>query len=81
MNIVFLSQLTVTTVDRRGSSLVFKTNVVDMGQHILVDFRLSNGCGIDFKRLFVKIKKELADIVVKGPITWSLAAATNTIPA
>ncbi|MCL4121884.1 UNVERIFIED_CONTAM: hypothetical protein GTU68_000408 [Idotea baltica] len=73
--------LTVTTVDRRGAQLVFKGNVLDMGPHILVDFRLSKGCGLDFKRHFLKIKNGLSHILVKGPVTWSMALATNMLPA
>ncbi|KAB7499132.1 Serine/threonine-protein kinase grp [Armadillidium nasatum] len=73
--------LTVTTVDRRGAQLVLKANILDMGSHILVDFRLSKGCGLDFKRQFLKIKDGLSHILVKGPVTWSMALATNTLPA
>lgn len=72
--------LTVSTVDRRGAPLVMKTSVLNMGAHILVDFRLSSGCGLDFKRQFVRIKEGLAHIIVTGPVTWSLANASNMIP-
>jgi serine/threonine-protein kinase Chk1 len=72
--------LTVTTVDRRGAALVIKATVLNMGAHILVDFRRSKGCGLDFKREFVRIKEELSHIVVKGPVTWSLANASNMLP-
>lgn len=51
-----------------------------MDGKILLDFRLSKGCGLEFKRRFVKIKKELADVVVKGPVTWPIAIATQTMP-
>ncbi|KAK3873689.1 hypothetical protein Pcinc_021308 [Petrolisthes cinctipes] len=73
--------LTVTTVDRRGAQLVLKASVLDMGQHILVDFRLSKGCGLDFKRHFLRIKDGLSHIIVKGPVTWNMALATNMLPA
>jgi len=73
--------LTVTTKDRRGEKLVFKASVLDMGQHILVDFRLSKGCGLDFKRNFVKIKEGLQEIIIKGPVTWNMAMATNMLPS
>ena len=36
-----LLQVTVTTVDRRQNQLVFKANLVEMDNKILVDFRLS----------------------------------------
>jgi len=73
--------LTVTTKDRRGEKLVFKASVLDMGQHILVDFRLSKGCGLDFKRNFLKIKEGLQEIIIKGPVTWNMAMATNMLPS
>lgn len=72
--------ITVSTVDRRKMPLVFKVNIVDMDGKILVDFRLSKGCGLEFKRRFVKIKATLDDIVVKGPVTWPIAIATKNIP-
>lgn len=73
--------LTVTTLDRRGAQLVLKASVLDMGQHILVDFRLSKGCGLDFKRQFLRIKEGLSHIIVKGPVTLNITPATNMIPA
>ncbi|XP_068225802.1 serine/threonine-protein kinase grp-like [Palaemon carinicauda] len=73
--------LTVTTLDRRGAQLVYKATVIDMGQHILVDFRLSKGCGLDFKRHFIRVKEGLSHIIVKGPVTWNMAMATNMLPA
>ncbi|XP_027236831.1 serine/threonine-protein kinase grp [Penaeus vannamei] len=73
--------LTVTTLDRRGAQLVLKASILDMGQHILVDFRLSKGCGLDFKRHFLRIKEGLSHIVIKGPVTWNMALATNMLPA
>lgn len=59
--------LTLTTVDRRGAPLVMKASVYKMAPHVLVDFRLSKGCGLDFKRQFVRIKESLGSIVVPGP--------------
>ncbi|XP_076040324.1 serine/threonine-protein kinase grp isoform X2 [Oratosquilla oratoria] len=73
--------VTVTTQDRRGTQLVLKATVLEMGPHILVDFRLSKGCGLDFKRHFTRIKEGLAHIIVKGPVTWNMALATNMLPA
>lgn len=51
-----------------------------MDGKILLDFRLSKGCGIEFKRRFMKIKTILSDIVVKGPISWPIAVATQSMP-
>ena len=64
--------------------LVFKVTVYDFSSSIskmvLLDFRLSRGCGLDFKRHFVIIKAKLADILCSGPVTWSIAKATNSVP-
>ncbi|XP_012266279.1 serine/threonine-protein kinase grp [Athalia rosae] len=72
--------ITVATVDRRKMPLVFKANIVDMDGKILVDFRLSKGCGIEFKRRFVKIKTDLGDLVEKGAVSWPIAVATHSMP-
>ncbi|CAG2181278.1 unnamed protein product [Oppiella nova] len=74
-------QLTVTTKDKRRMPLVFSASVIDMNScQILVDFRLTKGDGIEFKRHFVSIRNDLKDMIVKGPITWPLAFATNSLP-
>lgn len=39
-----------------------------MDGRILVDFRLSKGCGLEFKRRFLKIKGDLKDIITRGPV-------------
>lgn len=49
--------------------LVFKANVVEMDNKLLVDFRLSKGCGLEFKKKFVKFKSLLTDIILKVPVT------------
>lgn len=73
-------QVTVSTVDRRKMPLVFKAIIVEMDGKILVDFRLSKGCGLEFKRRFVKIKRSLDDVILKGPVTWPIAVATQSMP-
>ncbi|XP_071454661.1 serine/threonine-protein kinase grp [Hetaerina americana] len=72
--------LTIGTVDKRKMKLVFKANLLEMGEHFLLDFRLSKGCGLEFKKLFVKLKGSLDSIIVKGPIMWPIAIATNSVP-
>ncbi|KAG8227277.1 hypothetical protein J437_LFUL012191 [Ladona fulva] len=72
--------LTIVTVDKRKMKLVFKANLLDMGENILLDFRLSKGCGLEFKKVFVKLKEYLNAIIVKGPVTWPIAIATNSVP-
>lgn len=72
--------VTVSTMDRRKLQLVFKANPIEMDGKLLLDFRLSKGCGLEFKRSFVKIKQCLGDIVMKGPVSWPIFVATNTVP-
>lgn len=72
--------ITISTMDRRKLRLVFKAHIIEMDGKILLDFRLSKGCGLEFKRRFIKIKQMLSDIVCKGPVTWPIAIATNSVP-
>lgn len=69
--------ITITTMDRRKMPLVFKANIIEMDGKILVDFRLSKGCGLEFKRRFLNIKSALQDIVLKGAVTWPIIAAAE----
>lgn len=73
-------QITVTAVDKYKNQLTFKASVLIMDKQTLMDFRLSKGCGLEFKRQFLIIKKQLSDIVVKGPVAWPIAIATNNVP-
>lgn len=56
-------QLTIFTTDRRQKKLSIKVNLIEMNTSLLVDFRLSKGDGLEFKRHFVKIKAQLKDII------------------
>ncbi|ELW72226.1 Serine/threonine-protein kinase Chk1, partial [Tupaia chinensis] len=58
-----LVKVTVSTTDRRNNKLIFKVNLLEMDEKILVDFRLSKGDGLEFKRHFLKIKGKLSDVV------------------
>jgi len=49
-------------MDRRRNKLSIKVNLIDMSP-LMVDFRLSKGDGLDFKRHFLKIKAQLKDII------------------
>lgn len=71
------STVTISTTDRRKHQLVFKANLIDMDGKILLDFRLSKGCGLDFKRNFVKIResKEITDTILNIPMNFSLATS------
>uniref|UniRef100_A0A1B0CTI8 non-specific serine/threonine protein kinase n=1 Tax=Lutzomyia longipalpis TaxID=7200 RepID=A0A1B0CTI8_LUTLO len=57
--------MTVSTVDRRKLQLIFKVTLIEMDGRLLVDFRLSKGCGLEFKKSFIKIKNSLKDILDK----------------
>ncbi|XP_062262907.1 serine/threonine-protein kinase Chk1 [Platichthys flesus] len=56
-------QVTVSTLDKRNNKLIFKVHLLEMNNKVLLDFRLSKGDGLEFKRLFVKIKQKLGDII------------------
>ena len=72
--------VTISSMDRRGGLLVFKATLIEMDKQVLMDFRLSRGDGIEFKRNFIKIKKIMESLIVKGPIMWSLAIHSNSLP-
>lgn len=65
------NSITVSTIDRRKIQLIFKINLIEMNEQILVDFRLSKGDGIEFKRRFIEIKKLLNDIIGKEQNFWT----------
>ncbi|XP_072048437.1 serine/threonine-protein kinase Chk1-like [Amphiura filiformis] len=69
-------QVTVTTVDKRQRQLVFKANLLEMDNKILVDFRLSKGDGLEFKRQFVKIKGKMTSVITKGPLLFPTLTPT-----
>ncbi|CAI9532849.1 unnamed protein product [Staurois parvus] len=66
------NQVTLSTTDRRNNKLIFKVNLVEMEERILLDFRLSKGDGLEFKRHFLKIKKKLEDIVASQKVVVSV---------
>ncbi|XP_039285186.1 serine/threonine-protein kinase grp [Nilaparvata lugens] len=55
--------VTISTVDKRKCNLVFKATILKMEGDTLVDFRLSKGCGLEFKRCFLSIKKSLRRLI------------------
>ncbi|XP_075460458.1 serine/threonine-protein kinase Chk1 isoform X2 [Ascaphus truei] len=63
------NQMTISTTDRRNNKLIFKVNLVEMDERILLDFRLSKGDGLEFKRHFLKIKKKLDNIVASQKVS------------
>jgi len=64
-------QVTISTTDRRKMPHVFKVNLIEMDANILVDFRLSKGCGLEFKRAFLKIRGTMEDVIVKSSTVYS----------
>jgi len=73
--------LTCTCTDRRGTTLVFKASLIEMDKQVLLDFRLSRGDGIEFKRMFIKIRKTMEHLIMKGPpVHWSLAIHSDSLP-
>ncbi|XP_012534184.2 serine/threonine-protein kinase grp [Monomorium pharaonis] len=63
--------ITISTVDRRKMSLIFKVNFIEMNGNILVDFRLSKGDGLEFKRAFIKIRCAMEDVILKSSMAYS----------
>jgi serine/threonine-protein kinase CHEK1 len=59
--------ITVTTSDKRQTLLAFKVNIIEINDHkeVLIDFRLSRGDGLEFKKIFMKIKSSLAHLTCK----------------
>ncbi|XP_058800187.1 serine/threonine-protein kinase grp isoform X2 [Phymastichus coffea] len=60
-----IGTITITGIDKRKMPLVFKINIFDMDNKTLVDFRLSKGCGIEFKKEFIKVKVLVDDVILK----------------
>jgi serine/threonine-protein kinase Chk1 len=61
-------QITVTTIDKRQTPLTFQINIIEMNSlqnDVLVDFRLSKGDGLEFKKIFMNIKASLDNYVCK----------------
>lgn len=55
-------EVTINTNDRRNNKLIYKVYFLDVEEGTLVDFRLSRGDGLEFKRYFVKIKEKYSHI-------------------
>lgn len=68
--------LTIMTTDRRKADLTFKATLLEMDGKIMLDFRLSKGCGLDFKRGFIKIRDTLTNegIIAKIPTAFAFAS-------
>jgi serine/threonine-protein kinase Chk1 len=51
-----------------------------MNHQTLIDFRLSRGCGLEFKRHFIIIKNAMSKIIFKNTLMGSVALTTNSEP-
>lgn len=60
-------QITVVTSDKRQMPLTFKVNIIEMmsKNEVLLDFRLSKGDGLEFKKIFINVKNKLSHIACK----------------
>ncbi|XP_078464139.1 serine/threonine-protein kinase Chk1 [Lampetra fluviatilis] len=74
------TQVTLSTLDRRNNKLIFKVTFLEMDGRLLLDFRLSKGDGLEFKRHFLKLKGHLYDIVSKPTPTSTPTSPTPTSP-
>jgi serine/threonine-protein kinase Chk1 len=60
--------LVVSTNDSRSQPLVFKASIYGLRSDLLlVDFRRSTGDGIEFKKIFKKVREQCQEIIVKPP--------------
>jgi len=71
---------TIETTDRRGTMLNFRATLIQVDHRILVDFRLSRGDGLEFKKHFRKIKANCKEVIENGPIMWPALVAADAIP-
>lgn len=71
---------TIDTTDRRGAMLTFRATLIQVDQKILVDFRLSRGDGLEFKKHFRNIRKNCSEVIESGPIMWPALVAADAIP-
>lgn len=71
---------TIDTTDRRGAMLTFRATLIQVDQKILVDFRLSRGDGLEFKKHFGKIKINCKEVIENGPIMWPALVSADAIP-
>jgi len=70
----------IETLDRRGGSLHFRMTLIQVDHRILVDFRLSRGDGLEFKKHFGKIKTNCKEVIEPGPILWPAVVSPDAIP-
>lgn len=58
-------QISISTIDRRKSQLSFRASLFEITKNsLLVDFRLSKGDGIEFKRQFKLLREHLSAYII-----------------
>lgn len=73
--------VTVSSIDRRKSPLVFKATVFEIeGGPTLVDFRLSKGDGLEFKRHFLSVRSSIKPFIVRPPSDTSYKFPSTPSP-
>ncbi|XP_055337428.1 serine/threonine-protein kinase Chk1-like [Paramacrobiotus metropolitanus] len=61
---------TISGNDRYRIPLVLKLSFVQIGSKLLMDFRLSKGNGLEFKRMFTIFRQKLNHLVDEEPVAW-----------
>ncbi|XP_066247991.1 serine/threonine-protein kinase grp [Euwallacea similis] len=79
-NVDAAGTVTVSTMDSQKTQLIFKANLLKMDGKILMDFRLSKGCGLEFKKKFLKLKSCLWNIVDKPDIVSDASSCSTSVP-
>jgi serine/threonine-protein kinase Chk1 len=72
--------MTIVTKDRRGAQLVIKCSFITIDGRLMVDFRMSRGCGLEFKRHYRVIKTNCGSIVDKAPVLWPQVLPLKALP-
>lgn len=55
--------ITISIADKRMMPLIVKVNIIGINGKTLLDFRRSKGCGIEFKKEFIQIKRYLESVI------------------
>ncbi|KAH3870491.1 serine/threonine-protein kinase Chk1-like [Dreissena polymorpha] len=71
---------TISTKDKRAMPLVFKACLMEMGENLLLDFRLSKGDGLEFKRHFMKLRHHMKKVTSRVPPQFPLVPTQQSQP-
>ncbi|OQV13356.1 Serine/threonine-protein kinase Chk1 [Hypsibius exemplaris] len=70
---------TVTCQDRHKGLMVFKVSFVQNHEKLLMDFRLSKGDGLEFKRIFALLRQKLDHIIAEDSVAWSVSKSHTSL--